>query len=756
MGLVMESADLRDTGPDQRRWLSLPSSRLVLNPFNGTTTLSPLQYSTGPEMPLNLGYYAADHADELASAVGLYRRDADRAGAVDVVWRDEFDSLDPAWTVGADVDAVADGQLCLELRHGAPHYSGAVRRSVEVDLDASPWLEIAVASVVDAWGLRVSRDGDPDIVIQPDGRGTGTFSYDIAERTGWSGVTRIELVLRAAVWGKPVRIDHLRFLAVVPVLVGAAERTVEWLPHTLPWRARYPDGSEAAGSDLLADVDTVLRTASLVDDADAGRWVVTGRFAGSASWDPAARTMTVLGERFAYAVRLSADLEIDGDAAFHRTQPELVAGLARTGTPTIGGFWSVPVRSGTGPTPFAAAVAFATLADGGAATAQARAGAVLESGDLDAVETRRRRFWDELLRRVPRPRRFAIRGVPRLGVSAAAVRATYYKAWVFLAADVLPPMPEAGFAYPQLATGKPSLYVEGPPGAAATAAWESLLAMQHYAHLDPETAWSAYRGLMTLVRPDGELAGEGLPSRKAQTAAALHALTGDTASLADVYPALRRHLLWAEADPRWIFKDSTPTDQKDAQFVASVLVDMGFARDLAATLGETADVAMWEAHRAATFTDYLRWFWPTPTAEPVEMIRPGTSGADPGNVLWIGTGLHLDLWPAASTELAGLLRRFLHTYRPGRSFAGFVQPKYPDISYTVRGLIDQGHPTQGLALANCALRDVVRANQFAETYDGEVPQGHGVRPSYFGAGQVIDAVWLNNGYRSDVAPPDLA
>jgi hypothetical protein len=74
----------------------------------------------------------------------------------------------------------------------------------------------------------------------------------------------------------------------------------------------------------------------------------------------------------------------------------------------------------------------------------------------------------------------------------------------------------------------------------------------------------------------------------------------------------------------------------------------------------------------------------------------------------------------------------------------------------VRGLIDQGHPTQGLALANCALRDVVRANQFAETYDGEVPQGHGVRPSYFGAGQVIDAVWLNNGYRSDVAPPDLA
>lgn len=752
----MKSVDLRETGPDQRRWLSLPSSRLVVNPFNGTTTLSPWQYSTGPEMPLNLGYYAADHADDLPSAVGLYRRDADRTGAIDVAWRDDFACLDPAWTVDADVDAVGDGQLRLELRHGAPHYSGAVRRSVEIDLDASPWLEVAVASVADAWGLRVARDGGPEIVIQPDGGGTGTFSYDIAERTGWSGVTRIELVLRTAVWGKPVRIDHLRFLAVTPVLGGATTRAVQWLPHALPWQAHYPDGSHAAGSDLLADVDTVLRTALLADDGIDDRWGVTGRFAGTASWDPAARTMTVVGERFAYAVRLSADLEIEGDAGFHRTQPELVAGLAGTGTPADRGFWSVPVRSGTAARPFSVAVGFATLADGGAVTAQARAGAALESGDVAAVETSRRQFWDELLRRVPRPRRFAIRGVPRCGVSAAAVRATYYKAWVFLAADVLPPMPEAGFAYPQLATGKPSLYAEGPPGAAATAAWESLLAMQHHAHLDPDTAWSAYRGLMSLVRPDGELAGEGLPSRKAQTAAALHARTGDTAALAEIYPALRRHLLWAEADPRWIFKDSTPADQKDAQFVASVLVDMGFARDLAATLGETADVTMWERHRAATFADYLRWFWPTPTSEPVEMVRPGTSGADPGNVLWIGTGLHLDLWPAGSAELAGLLGRFLRTYRPARSFAGFVQPKYPDISYTVRGLIDQGHPTQGLALANCALRDVVRANQFAETYDGEIPHGHGVRPSCFGAGQVIDAVWLNNGYRSDVDPPDLA
>ncbi len=307
-------------------------------------------------------------------------------------------------------------------------------------------------------------------------------------------------------------------------------------------------------------------------------------------------------------------------------------------------------------------------------------------------------------------------------------------------------MPEVGFPYPQLATGKPALYVEGPAGAAATAAWESLLAMQHYAQLDPDTAWSAYRGLMSLVGPDGELGGEGLPSRKAQTAAVLHALTRDTEAVRNVYPALRRHLLRAEADPRWVFKDSTPAGQKDAQFVASVLIDMAHARDLAAVLGDSAEVVMWDAHRIATFADYLRWFWPTPDSGPVEMVRPGTTeDADPGNILWIGCGLHLDLWPEDSPELSALLRRLLDTYRPERTFAGFVQPKYPDISYTVRGLLDHGHRAQARGLANCALRDVVRAHQFAETYDGDdSPSGHGVRPSCFGAGLVIDVVWLNN------------
>lgn len=42
------SADLRETGDLQRRWMSLPGSRLVVNPFDFNTSLKPAEYNNGP------------------------------------------------------------------------------------------------------------------------------------------------------------------------------------------------------------------------------------------------------------------------------------------------------------------------------------------------------------------------------------------------------------------------------------------------------------------------------------------------------------------------------------------------------------------------------------------------------------------------------------------------------------------------------------------------------------------------------------
>ena len=57
---------------------------------------------------------------------------------------------------------------------------------------------------------------------------------------------------------------------------------------------------------------------------------------------------------------------------------------------------------------------------------------------------------------------------------------------------------------------------------------------------------------------------------------------------------------------------------------------------------------------------------------------------------------------------------------------------------------------------NAILRDAVSTNMFAERYEwteNGAPYPAGQRPSIFGAGAVIDVVWMNNGVRSDRGLP---
>lgn len=743
------SAELSESGARQRRWLSLPDSRIVVNPFNGTTGLTELAYTTGPDLPLNFGYYVGNEAAYLPSAVGLYQRSAGK-GSIDIVWLDEFDSLDAAWTVGAYVDAsVTDGQLRLNLQQASPDWWGTLTRWIDMDLDTAPYVQISVTSLADAWGLRVIKDGtNSEVVVQADSNDTGTFTYNIADATGWSGQVRVQLVLRVAAWEKPAQFDFIRILSVSAVLSGTTEFDSSWSPHALLFQAHYGD-STVHGSDFFTDNDTVLRSCTL---AGTGLWSLTGAYAGRPKWDSQNRTLTVSTDAFSYAVAFST--QAAGDAEFFATLLELISATGNASPAPDRGYWSIPLPAST--TSLTIAVGFATAGDGGARAAADHARAGLRGQNIDQAQRRQERFWDALLQGVPRPENFNVLGVTADGVTADQVRATYYKAWVLLAADVLPPMPESDFPHHQLAVGKPSLYKEGPPGAVASATWESVLAMQFYAYLDPDMAWSAYRGMLSLVDSDGVLGGEALPSRKAQTGAVLYALTGDLRALRDIYPALRRYLLWAESDPRWIFKNNTSPGLKDADFVVSVLIDMAYARDIARTLGYSADAQMWDQHRTETFANYLRWFWTTPTATPMEYYQDGAGTRSAGATLWISGGMHLDLWPANSPQLAGLRQRFLHDYRADMPFAGFGQPRYSDMSYTIYGLLDQGMREQAVVLANAALRDVVRAGEFAETYTlSDPPTPTGVMPSFFGVGSVIDTLWMNNGYRMDDGRPQL-
>lgn len=773
------ATELAETGPDQRRWLSLPGSRIVINPYDFDGQASPLEYSTGLGIPLHLGYYVGDRAIRLRSILQIRPRitagqNTNRTGrtTADPAWDgigsvrarsvDGLEAGVAGWSTGNHTDAsVVDAGLRLVLRPGAPEYWGEARRLVALDVDAETCLRVRVVSVADAWGLRLRYRG-VDHVLQSDTRTVGTFTYELAgfvRRSGARGRVDVQLVLRAATWERPAVVASIEALTVNPVLGGAAQVDHSWSPHRLTATGRYVALPDVGVRDLLVNKDVVLRRMTL---PPAGGWVLAGRADGRVKWR--AGMLCVQAAGFAYVVAVSTPV---GDVRLAADEPGQLAGVdveqCRVSN-LAAAYWTADLRAGvTGNAPAEPrsvdiAVAFATDAEGGVGTARRRARAVL-GRDLGRVEQRRERTWDRLLRRVPRPVDFAVRAVDPHGVSADDVRRTYYAAWVFLAANVLPPLPEGEYGFPQLAAGKPSLYADGPPGAAASAAWESLLAMGVYAYIDPATSVAAYVGLLSLVGADGRLGGESLPARKAQTAAVLLGVTSDRAAIARSFPALRRHLLWAADNPRWIHRDLTPPDQKDAQFLASALVDLECAAELADRLGDTQDSADLRQRADGLAADYLRWCWVEPVAAPDQWVVPSTGHRDSGNILWIAGGLHTRRLPRESPQRKGMLARFDGTYDSRRPFAGFLQPKHPDIEYAVLGLLDEGAPDrvgQAVALANSGLRDVVRAGQFAEVYtETDPPRGSGVRPSCFGALEVITTVWWNNGYRADLATPAL-
>ena len=76
-------------------------------------------------------------------------------------------------------------------------------------------------------------------------------------------------------------------------------------------------------------------------------------------------------------------------------------------------------------------------------------------------------------------------------------------------------------------------------------------------------------------------------------------------------------------------------------------------------------------------------------------------------------------------------------------------------SYTIYGLLAHGRRSR-TGVRNAILRDAVSTGMFSERYEwaeNRPPYAIGQRPSIFGAGAVIDAVWLNNGVRSDRGLP---
>jgi hypothetical protein len=754
---TLSSDELSLTGADQFRWLSVPNSRIVLNPYDFNQTTSEVVQNSGPDLPLSAGYYAHDAAEVVKPLLSLYRHPAGQPNPTPpaTTFDDEFDTLDPAWTREPGVQAsVANSQLSLELSATSPNPWGALSRTLTVDVDAYPIVGVDVSSADGKWSLKVN-DGSAavDTALQTDNDRTGAMTYDLREATGWSGTKTFTLKLFVIERQAPLTVDRIAIQAEpVNWLQSAATWSTTWRPYALDFDASYHGASGPAtvdGYDVFCDTGSVARviTSTGLPGPDGAGLTLAGRYDGTVTYQPTIGALTISGTTFTYAIALGRDNHV----RYYANEADLRAGGPTLPQPAQAGFWAADLDTAR----IAIGIGFSYAGEQGDPAIRR----ALAAASNRAAHQRRlqwRRYWDAVLQHVPRPLDFDLLAGTPFALSAQDVRAAYYRAWVFTQSNVLPPGPEVNYSYPQVAAGKPSMWNGGAPGATASASWDSLLGIQYLAYLDPRNAWASLQGLMSLVDATGKLGGESLPSRKAQTAWMLYAVTGDRRRLTGIYPALRRHLIWAQANPRWIIPGHDITDERDAEFVVSLLVDLTFAERIAGTAGHRDDVSFWRQQRAQLLADYGSWFFPADGSGPLQYhYLQGSHPDSRGNSLWVLTGLHAD--GITDSERAALIALFDSHFDPSALLAGWSAPdvKAPDVTYTCYGLLDAGKATDADRFAQAMLAGVIKAGQFAEVYEvaGDGTAATGVRPSLFGAINLIDFVWLLNGYRADQGMP---
>lgn len=721
----------------QSAWLSLPLSRLVVNPHMAAD--APVPPAAAPMLPLNMAYYAGRTPVPLPY-FWAWRPEEPKGSAPTVIpgpTAEFTPEAEKIWRVER-----AKMQFIMGSAHLAVEAEpfGSMSTTVSVDLNKTPYLVVSVAETTGQWALKVNPDASAvDTYVQGDTSQIGNFVYDLRKVTGWSGRRSFRVILFAiGRRGNAVTVNSLRFVGARGEN-GAKMTSRSWEPHRIVSAAEAPD-LKAEAVVCLPDARTIAQRLKV--SATGGRpLVLMGQMPrGQVRWNAMTRTLTLQNDRVQAALTVSRKARFLGAAS---SAVDLMADGAKS-EQAEGGAWALAF-DGVNVGEEIVVVARFALPGENAAEAGDELSRLATSAGFDAAQKRQETFWEAQFGRAPQPLDWHLRLAAAHGATAGAIRAAYYRAWAFLLSDTLPPMSEADSPFPQVACGKPSLWAEGAPRSRATSQWESVLGMQYLALVDPETAWQAFEGLMAQVDPQGTLGGEGLPSRHAQTAWVLYALTGNRERLTRVYPAVKRLLLWKAANPRWLYKNTTPTGDKDAEFVVHALLDMGYARRIAERLGLTAEVAFWNERSAALAKDFHRWFWGA-GGKTYRLYNTDTLRQTEPDRSWNLQGLALPPEILRPEERAAFLKLFRAASSAEMPFLIPQLAGFPKYNYTLRGVWRYGEGKEADLMAEAALRDVALAGEFSESYTQQFPPtAVGVIPSLFGALQILDAALWHNG-----------
>ncbi|MDQ2730423.1 MAG: hypothetical protein M3Y56_02085, partial [Armatimonadota bacterium] len=252
---IPDCVSLREATPEPR-WMSLPMSRLVVNPFSGQDfgQTDGIDTFIGGILPVSLAYYVGTGPVRFPSFWFFQPSGPSSVLAAGL----RLNLSDPTQWQSSAVTASFNNETVRVTPTGD---FGAIFRTVTVDLDKTPDLFIVTTPESPSFDLKVNSGEQPvDKQLKQNVR-LGAITADVTAATGWHGIKTFKVLLYALGKNKPSTFTRVQFFGP-SALAAAGSHTPDetvWMPHEITTRATVGSGPGRVYSDLtMPDTDTIM------------------------------------------------------------------------------------------------------------------------------------------------------------------------------------------------------------------------------------------------------------------------------------------------------------------------------------------------------------------------------------------------------------------------------------------------------------------------------------------------------------------
>lgn len=788
MSECLKVEEMMEGGERQNRWLTYPLSRLVINPFYKVPTTQnadnefkfintpnsinqQVTLSNNTNIPLNIGVCTPLATFKMGAilndCITMYcsNENFNIVQKVDLTnWiQNEFYGNSGNYNPGEAIQS--ENGIKLVNDKDKNHKSVSIYKefvnTVSIDLYKSPILRIKIADNTNRVSIKLRQSGEGfvdgvSVTLAENILGDGIFNFNIIDEVneiaGWDKPNRafiIEVTLSG--YGE-VNIDDMCFIDKKPELKDADQFETSWYPHKLPFSADYGDVM-IKGKDYIYDEYCIIRSFLASFIKSNSKIVLCSAYQGEVEF--CNNTLLFSRGKLKYGISLNKKIV---SLSFYKNQNDMLSDSNKLSHPYEDGFLRFEVEDIN--SEVSIIIGFSKPEEGNNEL-QTRIIEVASTAKNSERIEQIAEMYNEYLETVPHPISFKIDKVPNtigknnLIADEIAVKESYYKAWLFLYQDILPPSPEIGFNYSQMACGKPSLWGYGDRQCPYTAAWESLIGLQFYSYIDSKLAMDCFKGFMSVVNPEtGLIEGESLPAIRGRTAWVIYSNSKDKDFLMECYASIKKSLMWSFENPQWLF-GGVPSTVKECDFMWSAMVDLDFTRKIAREIGFADEILYWDKVEKEQLQNCKDWFYETPNSMPFGYYHSDIKRRDRYHDFIEAAGLSVQCLDGDYS--ISMINGLKVGFNPEKFYCGLTGLKYPNNMLTWNGLILHGEKGMALKFIQASLRDVVLSGSFGEAIkqdsDGRV-YCVGVLPSLFNAGLVIDAVLMMNGIRLVNGEPD--